>query len=153
MGTNQNNRAIDLLLVEDNPGDIRLTEEALKDGPVRVRLSVAKDGVEAVEFLNRQGRFKNAPRPDLILLDLNLPRKNGREVLAEIKADPDLRQIPVVVMTTSKSEQDIERAYDLNANCYITKPIELDDFLGVVHSIEDFWLTKAMLPGQTNPVN
>jgi CheY-like chemotaxis protein len=153
VGTNQNNRAIDLLLVEDNPGDIRLTEEALKDGPVRVRLSVAKDGVEAVEFLNRQGRFKNAPRPDLILLDLNLPRKNGREVLAEIKADPDLRQIPVVVMTTSKSEQDIERAYDLNANCYITKPIELDDFLGVVHSIEDFWLTKAMLPGQTNPVN
>lgn len=146
------NRSVDLLLVEDNPADIRLTEEALKDGPVRVNLSVAKDGVEAVEFLNRRGRFINAPRPDLILLDLNLPRKNGREVLAEIKADPDLRQIPVVVMTTSMSEQDIERAYELNANCYITKPIELDDFLGIVHSIEDFWLTKAMLPGQINPI-
>lgn len=146
MGRDQNQRAVDLLLVEDNPGDVRLTEEALKDGPVQVNLSVAKDGVEAVEFLTRTGRFQNAPRPDLILLDLNLPRKNGREVLAEIKSDPDLRQIPVVVMTTSKSEQDIERAYELNANCYITKPIELDDFLGVVHSIEDFWLTKAMLP-------
>jgi len=146
LGRDQNQRAVDLLLVEDNPGDVRLTEEALKDGPVQVNLSVAKDGVEAVEFLTRTGRFQNAPRPDLILLDLNLPRKNGREVLAEIKSDPDLRQIPVVVMTTSKSEQDIERAYELNANCYITKPIELDDFLGVVHSIEDFWLTKAMLP-------
>jgi CheY-like chemotaxis protein len=147
---NQNYRAVDLLLVEDNPGDIRLTQEALKDGPVRVNLSVAKDGVEAIDFLNKRGRFGNAPRPDLILLDLNLPRKNGREVLAEIKSDPDLRQIPVVVMTTSKSEQDVERAYELNANCYITKPIELDDFLGVVHSIEDFWLTKAVLPGQIN---
>jgi CheY-like chemotaxis protein len=145
---NQSNRAVDLLLVEDNPGDIRLTEEALKDGPVKVNLSVAKDGVEAVEFLMQRGQFKDAPRPDLILLDLNLPRKNGREVLSEIKADPSLRQIPVVVMTTSKSEQDIERAYELNANCYITKPIELDDFLGVVHSIEDFWLTKAMLPAK-----
>lgn len=148
LGRDQNQRAVDLLLVEDNPGDVRLTEEALKDGPVQVNLSVAKDGVEAVEFLTRTGRFQNAPRPDLILLDLNLPRKNGREVLAEIKSDPDLRQIPVVVMTTSKSEQDIERAYELNANCYITKPIELDDFLGVVHSIEDFWLTKAMLPAK-----
>ena len=153
MSNSQNNRSVDLLLVEDNPGDIRLTEEALKDGPVRVNLSIAKDGVEAVEFLNRRGSFKDAPRPDLILLDLNLPRKNGREVLAEIKADPDLRQIPVVVMTTSKSEQDIERAYELNANCYITKPIELDDFLAVVHSIEDFWLTKAMLPRQPNPIS
>ena len=148
LGRDQNQRAVDLLLVEDNPGDVRLTEEALKDGPVQVNLSVAKDGVEAVEFLTRTGRFQNAPRPDLILLDLNLPRKNGREVLAEIKSDPDLRQIPVIVMTTSKSEQDIERAYELNANCYITKPIELDDFLGVVHSIEDFWLTKAMLPAK-----
>jgi chemotaxis family two-component system response regulator Rcp1 len=145
---NQKNRAVDLLLVEDNPGDIRLTEEALKDGPVKVNLSVAKDGVEAVDFLMQRGQFRNAPRPDLILLDLNLPRKNGREVLHEIKADPSLRQIPVVVMTTSKSEQDIERAYELNANCYITKPIELDEFLGVVHSIEDFWLTKAMLPAK-----
>ncbi len=148
MQGNQNSRAVDLLLVEDNPGDIRLTEEALKDGPVKVNLSVAKDGVEAVDFLMRRGEFKDAPRPDLILLDLNLPRKNGREVLLEIKANPSLRQIPVVVMTTSRSEQDIERAYELNANCYITKPIELEDFLGVVHSIEDFWLTKAMLPAK-----
>lgn len=145
---NQYKRAVDLLLVEDNPGDIRLTEEALKDGPVKVNLSVAKDGVEALEFLMQQGRFADAPRPDLILLDLNLPRKNGREVLHEIKSTPSLRQIPVVVMTTSNSEQDIDRAYELNANCYITKPIELDDFLGVVHSIEDFWLTKAMLPAK-----
>jgi CheY-like chemotaxis protein len=145
---NQKNRAVDLLLVEDNPGDIRLTEEALKDGPVKVNLSVARDGVEAVEFLMQRGKYANAPRPDLILLDLNLPRKNGREVLNEIKADPHLRQIPVVVMTTSRSEQDIEIAYELNANCYITKPIELDEFLGVVHSIEDFWLTKAMLPAK-----
>ncbi len=148
MQGNQKNRAVDLLLVEDNPGDIRLTEEALKDGPVKVNLSVARDGVEAVEFLMQRGKYANAPRPDLILLDLNLPRKNGREVLNEIKADPHLRQIPVVVMTTSRSEQDIEIAYELNANCYITKPIELDEFLGVVHSIEDFWLTKAMLPAK-----
>jgi CheY-like chemotaxis protein len=145
---NQKNRAVDLLLVEDNPGDIRLTKEALKDGPVKVNLSVAKDGVEALEFLMQRGQYQNAPRPDLILLDLNLPRKNGREVLKEIKADPHLRQIPVVVMTTSRSQQDIESAYELNANCYITKPIELDEFLGVVHSIEDFWLTKAMLPAK-----
>jgi CheY-like chemotaxis protein len=145
---NQKNRAVDLLLVEDNPGDIRLTKEALKDGPVKVNLSVAKDGVEALEFLMQRGQYQNAPRPDLILLDLNLPRKNGREVLNEIKADPHLRQIPVVVMTTSRSQQDIESAYELNANCYITKPIELDEFLGVVHSIEDFWLTKAMLPAK-----
>lgn len=150
MQGNQKNRAVDLLLVEDNPGDIRLTEEALKDGPVKVNLSVARDGVEAVEFLMQRGQYQNAPRPDLILLDLNLPRKNGREVLNEIKADPHLRQIPVVVMTTSRSEQDIERAYELNANCYITKPIELDEFLGVVSSIEDFWLTKAMLPAKVN---
>jgi len=141
-----NSKAVDLLLVEDNPGDIRLTQEAFKEGRIKVNLCVATDGIEALEFLRHKGKFSDAPRPDLILLDLNLPRKNGREVLSEIKNDPDLRRIPVVVMTTSKAPQDIQKAYNLNANCYISKPIELDDFLGVVQSIEDFWLTKATLP-------
>lgn len=142
------NRAkpIDLLLVEDNPGDIRLTEEALREGAVPVKLSVAMDGVEAVDFLHRRGKYQNAPRPDLILLDLNLPRKNGPEVLSEIKADPDLKRIPVLVMTTSHEPGDIQKAYSLNANCYITKPIQLDDFMNVVHSIENFWLKTAVLP-------
>jgi chemotaxis family two-component system response regulator Rcp1 len=135
-----------LLLVEDNAGDIRLTEEALKDGNIPVKLSVARDGVEAVEFLHRTGKYKDAPRPDLILLDLNLPRKNGREVLSEIKNDPDLKNIPVLVMTTSKAQQDVSRAYSLNANCYITKPMDLEDFMDVMHSIEDFWFDKASLP-------
>jgi chemotaxis family two-component system response regulator Rcp1 len=139
---------IDLLLVEDNPGDVRLTREALKEGQLSVNLSVAVDGVEAVEFLRRTGKFANAPRPDLILLDLNLPRKSGREVLSEIKSDPDLKKIPVLVMTTSTSQQDIARAYSLNANCYIAKPMELQDFIEVVQSIEDFWLTKASLPAK-----
>jgi CheY-like chemotaxis protein len=139
-------RPVDLLLVEDNPGDVRLTQEALKTCPVNVNLNVAKDGVEAIEFLRRIGKFENAPRPDLILLDLNLPRKTGGEVLWEIKSDPDLRRIPVVVMTTSNSPQDVQKAYSLNANCYISKPMEFDEFLGVVKSIEDFWLTKATLP-------
>ena len=135
-----------VLLVEDNPADIRLTQEALKEGPVQVDLSVATDGVEAVEFLHRTGKYRNAPRPELILLDLNLPRKNGREVLSEIKSDPDLKRIPVLVMTTSKARQDIARAYSLNANCYITKPIDLEDFIDVMRSIEDLWLRKASLP-------
>ena len=137
---------VDLLLVEDNPGDIRLTQEALKEGSIPVNLSVAQDGAEAVDFLFRRGRYHNAPRPKLILLDLNLPRKSGREVLSEIKADPVLRRIPVVVMTTSTAEQDIARAYSLNANCYVAKPIDLDAFIEIVHSIEDFWLKKAILP-------
>ena len=135
-----------LLLVEDNPADIRLTQEALKEGQVPVNLSVVTDGVEAVDFLRRAGIYKDAPRPDLILLDLNLPRKNGREVLSEIKNDPDLKRIPVLVMTTSKAQQDVARAYSLNANCYITKPMDLDEFMEVVRSIEDFWLEKASLP-------
>jgi chemotaxis family two-component system response regulator Rcp1 len=139
-------KIVDLLLVEDNPGDVRLTREAFKDSPIPVHLSVAKDGEEAIDFLRRRGNFSDAPRPDLILLDLNLPRKNGGEVLSEIKADPDLKRIPVVIMTTSSSQEDIEKAYSLNANCYITKPIGLDDFMGVVQSIEDFWLTKVSLP-------
>lgn len=139
-------RPLELLLVEDNPGDVRLTREALKSGKVPTNLSVARDGVEALEFLRRRGRFDSAPRPDLILLDLNLPRKNGREVLAEIKSDPELRRIPVLVMTTSRADQDINRAYSLKANCYITKPIELDEFLRIVRSIEEFWLKIVTLP-------
>lgn len=139
-------RPVEVLLVEDNPGDIRLTQEAFKDGRVLVNLTVASDGVEAMEVLNRKGAYANSRRPDLILLDLNLPKKNGREVLVEIKADEYLKRIPVIIMTTSKAEQDIHRAYNLNANCYITKPVELDEFLNVVRSIEDFWLTIVTLP-------
>lgn len=138
--------AVEILLVEDNPGDVRLTLEALKDGKVHNHLSVATDGVEAMEFLRRQGKCAGAPRPDLILLDLNLPRKDGREVLSEIKEDPGLRSIPVVILTTSQAEEDIIRAYDHNANCYITKPVDFDQFMKVVKSIEDFWLTVVKLP-------
>lgn len=142
------NKPFDLLLVEDNPGDVRLTQEALRETTIPVHLNVATDGVEAVDFLRRRGKFKDAPRPELILLDLNLPRKSGREVLSEIKADPALKSIPVVVMTTSTAEQDINKAYALNANCYITKPLDLDQFLGVIRSIEEFWLIRATLPRQ-----
>src|ERR687884_1433856 len=119
-------RAIEILLVEDSPGDVRLTREALRDGKVRNNLSVVTDGVEALAFLRREGRYADAPRPDLILLDLNLPKKDGREVLAEIKADPNLRRIPVVVLTTSEAEQDIVETYNLHANCYVKKPVDLD---------------------------
>jgi chemotaxis family two-component system response regulator Rcp1 len=139
-------RPMELLLVEDNPGDVRLTREALKGGEVAVNLSVARDGVEALDFLHKRGAFPGAPSPDLILLDLNLPRKNGREVLSEIKSDPALRRIPVLVMTTSRADQDVDRAYSLNANCYITKPMDLDEFLRIVKSIEDFWLKTVTLP-------
>lgn len=145
MGKKQS-RAVEVLLVEDNPADVRLTQEALKDGHVMVNLTVASDGVEAIEILKREGQHTTKARPDLILLDLNLPRKNGREVLEEIKADDDLKRIPVIVMTTSKAEQDIYKAYNLNANCYVTKPVDLDEFLNVVRSIEDFWLTVVTLP-------
>lgn len=141
-------RPLRVLLVEDNPGDVRLTQEAFKEGHLLVELSVARDGVEAMEFLRGEGPFAGAPRPDLILLDLNLPRKNGREVLGEIKADAELKRLPVIVMTTSKAEQDVHRAYNLNANCYITKPVELDEFLRVVRSIEDFWLSIVTLPNR-----
>lgn len=139
-------KPLELLLVEDNPGDVRLTREALKSGEVAVHLSVARDGVEAMDFLRKRGTFESAPAPDLILLDLNLPRKNGREVLDEIKSDPELKKIPVLVMTTSRADQDIQRAYSLNANCYITKPMDLDEFLRIVRSIEEFWLKTATLP-------
>ena len=140
-------KPIDILLVEDNPGDVRLTREALKEGKVLInQLNVARDGVEALAFLRRQGEFSDAVRPDIILLDLNLPKKDGREVLAEIKNDPELRRIPVVILTTSKAEEDILKSYDMHANCYITKPVDLDQFITVVQSIEDFWLTIVKLP-------
>lgn len=139
-------RQVEILLVEDNPGDVRLTEEVLKEGKIFSRLSVVEDGMQAIDFLHRQGRFARVPRPDLILLDLNLPRKSGREVLEEIKLSADFRRIPVVVLTTSQSEDDILRAYDFHANCYITKPIDLEQFIKVVRSIEAFWLTTVKLP-------
>jgi two-component system, chemotaxis family, response regulator Rcp1 len=139
-------KPVEILLVEDSPGDVRLTVEALKEAKVLNRLSVATDGVEALAFLRREPPYTDAPRPDVILLDLNLPRKDGREVLAAIKADNLLRRIPVVVLTTSRAEADIARAYDLHANCYITKPVDFKQFIDVVQSIEDFWLTVVKLP-------
>ena len=137
---------VEILLVEDNPGDVRLTQEALKESKVTNNLSVAEDGVEALAFLKREGKYADAPRPDLLLLDLNLPKKDGRELLEEIKVDDNLRRIPVVVLTTSKAEEDIIRMYDQHANCYITKPIDFDQFINVIKSIEDFWLTIVKLP-------
>jgi CheY-like chemotaxis protein len=138
--------AIEILLVEDNPGDARLTLEAFKEGRVINNLTVVNDGVEALRYLRRQGPYENAAAPDLVLLDLNLPKMDGRQVLAEIKADPDLRTIPVVVLTTSGSQDDVARAYGSHANCYIRKPVDLDQFLRVVQSIESFWLSLVMLP-------
>jgi CheY-like chemotaxis protein len=140
------NGCIQVLLVEDNPGDVRLTKEALKEGKLLNQLTVVGDGVEALSFLRKEGRYADALQPELILLDLNLPKKDGREVLAEIKADPNLRRIPVVVLTTSSSEEDILKIYDLHANCYITKPVDLEQFMGVVKSIEDFWVSVVKLP-------
>lgn len=139
-------RAIRILLVEDNPGDVRLTREALREAKVHNEISVAEDGEAAVEALHRRGRYQDAPRPDLILLDLNLPKKDGREVLAEIKQDPELRRIPVVVLTTSRGQRDILETYDLHANCYITKPVDLNKFIEVVKSVEHFWLSIVELP-------
>ena len=137
---------IQILLVEDSPGDVRLTQEALKEAKVLNQVSVATDGMEAMAFLRREGAYAQAPRPDLILLDLNMPRKDGREVLTELKADEQLRRIPVVVLTTSTAEQDILGTYDLHANAYITKPVDLNQFVSVVKAIEDFWLTIVKLP-------
>jgi two-component system, chemotaxis family, response regulator Rcp1 len=137
---------IDILLVEDNLGDVRLTREALKEGKVYNNLHWAKDGVEALEFLRREGIYAKAPRPDIILLDLNLPKKDGREVLSVIKNDDKLRHIPVVVLTTSKAEEDVLRSYELHANCYVTKPVDLEKFIVVVQSIDRFWLTVVTLP-------
>jgi chemotaxis family two-component system response regulator Rcp1 len=146
MNEQERTTPVEILLVEDNPGDVRLTQEALKESKVTNNLSVAEDGVEALAFLKREGKYADAPHPDLLLLDLNLPKKDGRELLEEIKADENLRRIPVVVLTTSKAEEDILRMYDQHANCYITKPIDFDQFIEVVKSIEDFWLTIVKLP-------
>jgi chemotaxis family two-component system response regulator Rcp1 len=138
--------AIEVLLVEDSPGDVRLTREALKDAKVHISLHVATDGIEAMAYLERTGMHVSAPRPDLILLDLNLPRKDGREVLKEIKESPSLRTIPVVILTTSSSDADVLQSYHLHANCYISKPVDLDGFLKVVRSIDNFWLSVVKLP-------
>ena len=141
-----NTHSIEILLVEDNPGDARLTIEAMREAKVRNRMHVVEDGVEAMAFLRRQGRYGEAPRPDLILLDLNMPRKDGREVLAEVKADPDLKRIPVVILTTSRAEEDVLRAYDLHANCYVTKPVDFEQFMRVVREIDEFWVKVVTLP-------
>lgn len=139
-------KPVDILLVEDNPGDADLAREALEGGKINNQLFVVTDGEAAMDFLYKTGRFADAPRPDLILLDLNLPRKDGREVLADIKANQDLKSIPVVILTTSQSEEDVIKSYNLHANCYITKPIDLNQFIKVVRSIENFWLSIVVLP-------
>lgn len=141
-------RPIEILLVEDNPIDVGLTEEALEECKVRNNMTVAEDGVQAMAILRKEGQYANAPRPDLILLDLNMPKKDGREVCAEIKQDPALRRIPVVILTTSQAEQDILKTYDLGANCYINKPVDLDQFTHVVKVVEDFWFTIVTLPSE-----
>ena len=142
----QTRRPINILLVEDNPGDVRLTQEAFREGNIKVNLEVARDGVEAIAFLRHQPPFADVVRPDLILLDLNLPKRDGREVLAEIKVDPELKRIPVVVLTTSNAEADILKSYNLHVNCYLNKPVDFDRFFEIVQKIEDFWLTTAILP-------
>lgn len=139
-----------ILLVEDNPGDIRLTQEALKESTVGNTLHVVKDGVEAIDFLRKKGRYSASPNPDIILLDLNLPRKDGREVLAEIKADDRLKLIPVIILTTSDAEQDILKSYTLHANCFITKPVDLDQFIFIIRQIETFWFNVVKLPPVPN---
>lgn len=146
MNTEVMGRPVEILLVEDNPGDVRLTQENFKESKIRNNLYVVDDGVEALSFLRREGQYGDAVRPDVILLDLNLPKKDGREVLKEIKADPKLRRIPVVILTISSADEDIIKSYDLHANCYITKPIDLEQFGKVVKSISDFWLTMVKLP-------
>jgi chemotaxis family two-component system response regulator Rcp1 len=139
-------KPVEILLVEDNPGDVRLTIEGLKETKVYNNLHVAQDGIEALRFLYQEGPHSDAPRPDLILLDLNLPRKDGREVLAEIKADKSLKRIPVIVLTTSQDEEDIFKTYDLHANCYITKPLDFDQFMHVIQSVDDLWLSVVTFP-------
>lgn len=144
----KSNHQLDILLVEDNPGDVRLTMEALKEAKLLNRIINVPDGVEALAYLRREGKYSEATRPDLILLDLNLPKKDGREVLEEIKNDAHLKRIPVVILTTSRAEQDILKAYNLHANCYITKPVDLDQFIKVAKSIDDFWFTMVRLPSE-----
>lgn len=145
----QKNRPVEILLVEDSPSDTELTIEALQASDIPSSLSHVEDGVEAMEFLRRENSYQGAPRPDLILLDLNLPRKDGRELLSELKSDPDLRTIPVVVLTTSKDDRDVYQAYQLQANCYIAKPVDFEQFVGVLRAIEHFWLEVAALPNKT----
>jgi CheY-like chemotaxis protein len=145
-GTKTQYRPVEILLIEDNPADVRLIKETFKDFKIQNNLSIAKDGVEAIEFLGRSGQFNGAPRPDVILLDLNLPKKSGFEVLADIRRSQELKRIPVVVLSTSDSEKDILKSYDLNANCFVTKPVGLDEFIKIVMSIEEFWLTIVKLP-------
>ena len=139
-------RPIEVLLVDDSAADVRLTQEAFKEWHVSNHLNIVMDGVAALDFLHQQGSYRNAPRPDMVLLDLNLPGKNGPEVLEEIKSDPSLRRIPVMILSTSSADADLLRAYDLHANCYITKPVDLDEFLSMVRSIEQFWFNVASLP-------
>ena len=146
--TDKESRQIEILLIEDNPGDARLTQEAMRAAKMTNVLHVVEDCVQAMEFLRQRSRFKDAPRPDLILLDLNLPKKDGRAVLAEVKADPDLRRIPVVVLTTSRSEEDVMQAYDMHANAYVTKPVNLEQFMRIVALIDEFWLKVVTLPGR-----
>jgi CheY-like chemotaxis protein len=140
--------SVEVLLVEDSPGDVRLTQEAFRDADPSIHLHVASDGVEAMAFLRHQGSYSHAPRPDIILLDLNLPKMDGREVLAHIKSDHSLKMIPTVILTTSDAEADIAKCYQLHANCYLKKPVQLEEFEGLVKSISDFWLTKVELPRQ-----
>lgn len=142
----QKTRPVNILLVEDNPGDVRLTQEAFKEGKLSVNLDVVMDGVEALNYLKKLGQYADKPTPDLVLLDLNLPKRDGREVLEVIKLDPDLRRMPVVVLTTSNAEQDIQKSYNLYVNCYINKPVDFDKFFDIIQRIEDFWLKTAVLP-------
>jgi chemotaxis family two-component system response regulator Rcp1 len=146
MGAQNYGKPIEILLVEDNPGDARLAVEAMKDSKFKNILHHVEDGINALDFLHKRGKYINSPRPDLILLDLNLPKKDGREVLAEIKNDPELKRIPIVILTISKAEEDILKSYNLHANCFITKPLDFDKFIEVVRSIENFWLTIVRLP-------
>ena len=139
-------RPVNILLIEDNPGDVRLAQEAFKEGNINVDLNIAMDGMEAIDYLRKVGQYSSAPTPDLVLLDLNLPKKDGREVLSDIKADPILRSIPVVILTTSNAEQDILNSYNLHVNCYINKPVDFDRFFDIIQKIEEFWLNIAILP-------
>jgi CheY-like chemotaxis protein len=148
MDTVPNGKVIEILLVEDNPGDARLTQEAFRDSKVANNLHVVSDGALAMEFLRRQGPYAKAPRPDIVLLDLNLPKMDGRQVLAAMKSDPALKSIPTVVLTTSEAEQDIAQSYQLHANCYLTKPVDLEKFLKIIRCIEDFWLSFVKLPSK-----
>ncbi len=142
----KNNNLVNVLLVEDNPGDVRLTQEAFKEAKMSIKLDVTMDGAEAIKYLKKEGEYENVTTPDLILLDLNLPKKDGREVLKEVKTDDSLKRIPVVILTTSNAEQDIMKSYNLHVNCYINKPVDFEKFFDIIQKIEEFWLTTAILP-------